>query len=97
MLELLTKIYGVARIVYHDGKPAIIRQREIDCIKEFLEQAANRPLCIGEDVEIVAGAMKKVSGKIRKINKRYLVLYLEQLGAMVSVKIEDVAPAKRLK
>jgi transcription antitermination factor NusG len=97
VLHTLTGIYGVAHIVYYDGKPAIVKQKEIDCIKAFLEQAANRPLCIGEEVEILAGAMRKISGKIRKIKKHYLVLYLEQLGAMVSVKIGDVAPLKRLK
>ncbi|GHT34649.1 hypothetical protein AGMMS49574_22470 [Bacteroidia bacterium] len=96
-LRTLTKVYGVARIVFYDGKPAIIRQKEIDAIKEFLEQAANHTLIVGDEVEILAGAMKNVSGKVKKIKKNYLILYLEQLGAMVSVKLEEVAPLKRLK
>lgn len=93
----LLYVYGVSRIVYYNGKPAIIRQKEIDAIKDFLQQSANHELLIGDEVEILAGAMKSVSGKVRKIKKTYLVLYLEQLGATVSVNLQNVAPANRLK
>lgn len=96
-LRNLLHVYGVSRIVYYDGKPAVVRQREIDAIKLFLEQAANRALCPGEEVEILCGAMKHVSGKVRKIKKNHLVLYLEQLGATVCVKLDRVAPVDRLK
>lgn len=96
-LRDLLKIYGVARIVYYNGKPAIIRQKEIDAIKEFLEQASNRTLLVGDEVEILSGALKSKSGKVTKIKKNYLVLYLEQMGATVSVDLTEVAPVKRLK
>jgi transcription antitermination factor NusG len=96
-LYTLLNVYGVSRIVFYDGKPAIVRQKEIDAVKEFLEQAANRTLLEGDEVEILVGALKSVSGKVRKIKKKYLVLYLEQLGATVSVKLEEVAPVNRLK
>ncbi|MCD7978529.1 MAG: UpxY family transcription antiterminator [Tannerellaceae bacterium] len=96
-LRDLLNIYGVIRTVYYNGKPAIIKEKEIEAIKEFLEQAANYPLCIGEEVEILTGSMKHVSGKVKKIKKNYLVLYLEQLGATVSVKLDDVARVNRIK
>jgi transcription antitermination factor NusG len=96
-LYSLLSVYGVSRIVYYNGKPAIIRQKEIDAIKDFLQQSANHELLVGDEVEILAGAMKNVSGKVRKIKKTYLVLYLEQLGATVSVNLQNVAPANRLK
>ncbi|MCD7933472.1 MAG: UpxY family transcription antiterminator [Tannerellaceae bacterium] len=96
-LRDLLKVYGVVRIVYYDGKPAIVRPKEIEAVREFLELAENQTLCVGEEVEILTGAMKSVSGKIKKIKKNYLVLFLEQLGAIVMVKIEEVAKVKRLK
>ncbi|MDR1918162.1 MAG: UpxY family transcription antiterminator [Tannerellaceae bacterium] len=96
-LYALLKVYGVSRIVFFDGKPALIRQSEIEAIKDFLVQSANHPLLVGDEVEILAGAMKHISGKVKKIKKTYLVLYLEQLGATVSVNLEQVAPMKRLK
>jgi len=94
-LMALSKVYGVARIVYYDGKPAVISQKEINAIKGFLEEAANYKLCPGEEVEILCGAMKNVSGKIKKINKNYVVLFIEQLGATVGVNKEVIAKIKR--
>lgn len=96
VLRDLIRVYGVARIVFYNGKPAIVRQKEIDAIKEFLELASEHPLCTGEVVEILCGAMKHVSGKVKKIKKKHLVLYLEQLGATVCVKLSDVARINRL-
>jgi len=94
---LPARIYGVAHLVYYDDKPAIIRPSEIEAIREFLHEAENHPLVTGDEVEIICGAMKNVSGVIRKINNRYTVLYLEQLGATVCVNVENVARLDRIK
>jgi Transcription antiterminator len=96
-LRGLLNVYGVSRIVYYDGKPAIVRQKEIDAIKHFLVEAACHELCEGEKVEILRGAMKQVSGRVVKINKKHLFLYIEQLSATVCVDLTDVAKAERLK
>ena len=97
VLRDLLRVYGVVRIVFYNKKPAIVRQKEIDAIQEFLDQAAEHALCPGEEVEILAGAMKHVSGKVKKIKKNHLLLYLEQLGATVCVKLDEVARVNRLK
>ncbi len=89
-LRNLLTVYGVARIVYYNGKPAVIREKEIEVIRTFLEQASEHPLCPGDEVDIVCGAFKNISGKIKKIKKSYLVLFLEQLGATVCVKLDAV-------
>jgi len=93
----MLKTKGVVRAVYYLGKPAVVRQKDIDAIHEFLELAADRPLCTGEEVEILTGAMKHVSGKITRLEKKYVLLYLEQLGATICVNTEDVARVGRLK
>ncbi|MDR0429301.1 MAG: UpxY family transcription antiterminator [Tannerellaceae bacterium] len=95
-LRDLLKIYGVVRIVYYDGKPAIIRQKEIDAIKEFLEKAQSHTLLVGDDVEILTGPFKNVAGKVEKINKNHLILYIDQIGYPVCVDLSEVAPVKRL-
>lgn len=97
VLRDLLRVYGVARIVFYNGKPAVVRQQEIDTIKAFLERAAEHSLCPGEEVEILCGAMKNVSGKIKKVKKNHLLLYLEQLGATVCVKMDEVARVGRMK
>ncbi|MDH6342427.1 transcription antitermination factor NusG [Parabacteroides sp. PFB2-12] len=96
-IHTLLRQQGVSRVIYYNGKPATIRQKEIDAIEEFLEQASEHPLLPGDEVEILCGAMKNVSGKVKKIKKKYLLLYLEPLGATVCVKLNDVAPVKRLR
>ncbi|MDR1456061.1 MAG: UpxY family transcription antiterminator [Tannerella sp.] len=94
---LLREVYGVIRIVYYCGKPAVIRPQEIDAIRQFLELAAEHPLCEGEEVEILAGSFKHISGKIQEIRKKYLVLYIEPLGCTISVDLTKVARLDRLK
>jgi transcription antitermination factor NusG len=95
-LRDLLKVYGVSRIVFYDGKPAIIRQREIDAIKDFLEQAVNHTIMVGDEVKILTGSMKNISGKVKKIKKKYLFIYLEQMGVTAQVDLTEVIPVKRL-
>lgn len=89
-LRNLINVYGVARVIFYNGKAAVVRDEEIEAIKQFLAQASELPLCPGDEVEIVCGMFKNVSGKIKKIKKSYLVLSLEQLGATVCVKLDTV-------
>lgn len=96
-LRSLLHIYGVVQIVFYAGKPAVIRQQEIDAIRRFLEEAAEHSLCEGEEVEILTGALKNISGKVRRIKKNYLLLFIEQLGVTVAVDLSSVARVNRIK
>lgn len=93
----LIRINGVVRVVFYDGKPAVIRQKEVDAIKMFIEEAEGKVLSTGDEVEILTGSMKHKSGKIMKIKKKYLVLHIEQLAATICVNTESVAPLDRVK
>ena len=92
----LLRINGVVRVVFYNGKPALIRQSEIDAIKQFLDEAKEKVLCTGDEVEILTGSMKKRYGTIVKIKKKYVMLHIEQLAATVCVNTESIAPIKRL-
>jgi len=92
----LIRLKGVVRVVFHNGKPAIIRPSEIEAVRQFLEQAKEKVLCTGDEVEILTGSMKKRYGKIIKIKKKYAVLHIEQLAATVCVNTQSIAPLKRL-
>lgn len=89
-LRPLLKVNGVSKIVYYDGAPAIVRDQEIEAIREFLSKAAENALCPGDEVEVICGILKNVSGKIQRIKRNYLALFLEQLGATVCVKLNTV-------
>ena len=92
----MISINGVVRVVFYNGLPAIIRQEEIDAIKQFLEEAKEKVLCTGDEVEILTGSMKHRFGKIVKIKKKYVLLHIEQLAATVCVNTESIAPKHRL-
>lgn len=82
---------GVARVVYHNRKPAVIRESEIEAIREFLELAeSNRIITPGDRVEIDCGPLQKVSGKVIRLNRKMAYLYIEALSATVYVQLEQV-------
>ncbi|MCL2649433.1 MAG: UpxY family transcription antiterminator [Candidatus Azobacteroides sp.] len=85
-------VQGVARVVFYNGSPAVIAEREIVAIQMFLEQARAKELSysIDEEVQIACGSLKNISGKIKRIGKKYLLLHLEQIGLTVSVAIDQV-------
>jgi transcription antitermination factor NusG len=93
----MNKINGVVKVVFYDGKPAVIRQDEIDAIRIFIEEAAGKTLCKGDEVEILTGSMRNKSGKIIKIKKKYLLLHIQHLMATVCVNTESVALLNRIK
>ena len=97
-LLALNKIFGVVRVVYYNGKPAIVRDCEIEQIREFIGRADRCEIVKGDMVDIVCGALaatKKIGGKIIKSKGKYLLLILDQLGIKACVKRSDVI--KRVK
>lgn len=97
ILRSLTKIQGVSRIIFHEGKPAVIREKEIKSILSFLENAQNKEISysIDEEILIACGPLKEISGKIKRIGKKNLVLHVEQLGLTVSIALDQVKKINR--
>lgn len=91
-LRTLIRVNGVARIVYYNGKPAVMRPKEIEAIREFVQKAAERECEFGlsEEVMVACGPLKDISGKIKKIGRKYLILHIEQMGITVCVKQNQV-------
>lgn len=92
VLRSLVRINGVSRIVYYNGAPAIVRQKEIDNIIAFLEKAKGREceFIENEEVRIACGSMKDVKGRVKKVSGNKLVLYLQQIGVTVRIKTDQV-------
>ena len=89
-------IQGVARVVYYNGAPAVIAEREIVAVQSFLEQARTKELnySVDEEVLIACGSLKDISGKIKRVGKKCLLLHLEQIGVTVSVAMDQVKKFK---
>ncbi len=92
VLRSLLHIQGISKIVYYDGLPAIVKEKEIEAIRSFLEQAKAHELMysVSDKVLIACGPLKDISGKIKRIGRTHLLLYLEQLGLIVSVAMDQV-------
>ena len=85
---------AVLNFVYWLGKPAIIRDEEIDSIKMFLSENKDNALKVlnysnGENVEIVHGPLKGYGGVVDKIKSGKLSLRIESLGMVVSVEVNQ--------
>lgn len=81
--------YGVLNFVYWLGKPAIVRDYEIEAIKEIALHGNEISIQSdtfekGQLVTIPDGPFKGMSGKIDKLDKRKIVVVVEKLGCTVS-------------
>ena len=84
---------GVINFVYWDGKPAIIREKEIQNIKRFLDDHENVQVVKinfepGERVVITSGPMIDQSGKIIEIKNKVAKVCIDSLGYMLVANID---------
>ncbi len=87
--EILS-VYGVVRYLYYLGKPAIIRQKEINGIRRFLNQTEGYKISVevGDKVEIASGVFEGVFGEVIRVGKGKLVLQIEQLGMNLVAEVD---------
>lgn len=89
-LRELLMVEGVVRIVYYNGSPAIIPDKEIQEIRRFVDLAGECEPAVGEQVQILTGGLKLLTGKIQRIGKSHLYLCLDKIGISVCVRKENV-------
>jgi|SRR5690554_6544363 len=86
---------GVVRYLFWLGKPAIVRDEEIETIERWLnndqyEDVQVRSFKPGERVEIQSGPMKGQKGVVKEVGKKEIRLVLESLGYVVTTKLREV-------
>ena len=80
---------GILNFVFWLGKPAVIRDEEIEAIRtisdigEEIKVEANN-LERGQVVKIPEGPFKGLNGRVDKIDKRKVIVFVEQLDCMVN-------------
>jgi len=84
---------GVVNFVYWDGKPAIIREKEIQTIKRFLDEYENVEVVkmdIGPDdrVRVTAGPMMDQEGKVLELKNKTAKVCIDSLGYMLIAYID---------
>lgn len=85
-LNVIKKLTNnIVNVVYWLGKPAIIRNEEIEQIRYFLNEYSNvtiekQPVRMNEMVRITKGPFRNLEGTVAAIKNNMLVLSLPSLG-----------------
>jgi transcription antitermination factor NusG len=77
---------GVINFVYWNGKPAQIREKEIQTIRKFLDEHENIELIkvkVNEKVRISAGPLMDQEGRVLEINNKRAKVLIESLGYLL--------------
>ena len=84
---------GVINFVYWNGKPAVIKEKEITAIKRFLDEYENvevKPmdLKLNQRVIVTAGPLMDQQGKIVAVRQKTVKVAIDSLGYILVAHIE---------
>ena len=89
--NIVFSVKGAVRFLFWLGKPAVVKQEEIQEIKNWLDtQLTSNEFTIlreGSEIEITDGHFKGKSGIIQQVTKNYVRVVLESIGFVVVIKI----------
>ena len=89
----LKQTNGVINLVYWLGKPAVIRDSEIEAVRKFLSEYSNiklekTPVSINDHVRVLSGPLMDLEGKVLSIGSNTVKLALPSLGYMMFAELE---------
>lgn len=84
---------GVVNFVYWNGKPALIKEKEIQIIRKFLNEHENVSVVKmnfepQERVRVTAGPMMDHEGKVLEIKNKMVKVCIDSLGYMLIAYID---------
>jgi transcription antitermination factor NusG len=84
---------GVINFVYWDGKPAVIKDKEIMSIRKFLDEHQNVELVKAnwkpdEKVAVMAGLLMNAEGRVVQVNSKTVKVLIESLGYLLLANID---------
>lgn len=94
---------GVINFVYWLAKPAVIKDAEIEAIKNFLDEYDNvclekNPVNVNDTVRIIRGPLKNYEGSVVSIkNRNKIMVSLPSLGYMMIAEVQRSNVAVLLK
>lgn len=88
--EKIFSVKGVVRYLYHCGKPAVIRDIDMDQMRDWLQDYQHesievRSLQANDRVILRSGALEDKAAKVLESKGNYALLYLESIGVQVRV------------
>jgi transcription antitermination factor NusG len=84
---------GVINFVYWDGKPALIKEKEINAIKQFLNEYENvevKPMNVelNQRVKITTGPLMDQEGEVIGLNRKTVKIVIDSLGYQLVAHID---------
>jgi transcription antitermination factor NusG len=84
---------GVVNFVYWNGKPAIIKEKEIQTIKRFLDEhenveAVKMDVKEGERVVVASGPMMDKEGQVLEVKNKTVKVAIDSLGYILIAYID---------
>ena len=82
---------GAVRYLFWLGKPAIVKEEEIDVIKQWLHapdayDVSLTTVQVGDSIEVESGPFSKQKAIVQEVNKTHYILVLETLGCVLKMK-----------
>lgn len=89
------EVYGVSRFVYWLGKPAVVKDKEIEEIKRWLNDFSHEKIYtdtfqVNDRIVIKSGTLMNQEGIILSQRGNQLVLHLESIGYRMCISMADV-------
>ena len=86
---------GVVRYLFWLGKPAIVKDDEIQTIKNWLEESNSENISVepyraGSKIKVVSGPFTNQEAIIQEVNNKEYVLFLESLGCVLKMNIKGI-------
>mgnify|MGYP001771040702 CR=1 FL=1 len=84
-------VQGVINFVYWNGKPAIVKDKEILVIRKFLDEYKNvqlAPIKEGDPVLVNAGPLMDQKGVVLEVKKKVAKVLIESLGYQLIAHID---------
>ena len=86
---------SVLNYIFWLGKPAIIRDIEIDTLKGIIskdkvQEFEVRKLKVGDEIDIIKGQIKGKNATIKSISNNYIKAELKELGMTIVLKKTDL-------
>ncbi|GAB4093953.1 UpxY family transcription antiterminator [Flaviaesturariibacter terrae] len=84
---------GVVNFVYWNGKPAVIKDKEIQAIRKFLDDHQNVELVKVDwkpdvKVAVMSGPLMNAEGRIVQVNSKTVKVLIESLGYLLLANID---------
>ncbi|WP_035668059.1 UpxY family transcription antiterminator [Flavobacterium sp. 83] len=91
--NLVFQSSGAVRYLFWLGKPAIVRDEEINIIKKGLDSSIDCeislvPFQVGDKIELDSGPFSNQTAIVQEVNNTHYILVLESLGCVLKMKFK---------